>query len=284
MVSAEADAVAARGPKYWKNREGVELAPGNSKADEDSWDLTAPALAMAMMPGDKRASTWRKALVEYGIASFSRPADLTNDLVINGVNISRALPGTNANDDGTVTNHGVVNPDYTQNVIHPWWGASLLRVAGVPVPDAVFHNTDLVYRALSVVNFPSPPYAPPGGTVYQPGGQIYYPMGAKWGTRRPASFTGVDGFATLYASPDTKAAENLAAHARDTRAMQLRFSDGRIYANGNAEESYRLGKEEYAMGQMALAWWAGAVKSGPRLKSDGGDVPGINLNPRGADR
>lgn len=284
MVAAEADAVAERGPKYYRNREGQELAPGNSKADEDSWDLTAPSLAWAMMPGDRRAKTWRKATVEYGIASFARPSDLTNNLVVNGINISQALPGTNANEDGTVVNQGIVNPDYIQNVMHLWWGASLLRVARQAVPEAVFLNADIVYRALSVVNFPSPPYAAPGGTVYQPGGQIYYPMGVKWGTRRPATFTGVDGFAAIYAPPDTNAKANLAAHARDTRGMQLRFTDGRIYADGNAEESYRLGKEEYALVQTALAWWAGAVPSGPGLKVDRSKVDGVNLNPRGADR
>ncbi len=55
-------------------------------------------------------------------------------------------------------------------------------------------NTDIVYRALAVVEFASPPYAAPGGTVYAPGGQIYYPMGVSWGIRRPATFVGVDAF------------------------------------------------------------------------------------------
>ena len=284
MVAAEADAVAERGPKYYRNREGQELAPGNSKADEDSWDLTAPSLALAMMPRNHRAKTWRKATIEYGIASFARPSDLTNNQIVNGINISQALPGTNANEDGTIINHGIVNPDYIQNVMHLWWGASMLRVAKQAVPEAMFLNADIVYRALSVVKFDSPPYAAPGGTVYQPGGQIYYPMGVKWGTRRPATFTGVDGFAAVYAAPDTNAPANLAAHARDTRGMQQRFTDGRIYAAGNAEESYALGKEEYALGQTALAWWAGAVPSGPGLKVDKGSYEGINLNPRGADR
>jgi hypothetical protein len=36
------------------------------------------------------------------------------------------------------------------------------------------------------------------------------------------------------------AGEFLAAHARDTRALQLRWNDGHIYAEGNEEESYKL--------------------------------------------
>ncbi|MFM8353082.1 MAG: hypothetical protein ACKN9D_18695, partial [Actinomycetales bacterium] len=284
MIAAEADAVAERGPHYYRNRDGAELAPGNSKADEVSWDVTAPALAWAMMPGSAHADRWRKAVVEYSIAAFARPSDLTNNLVVNGVNISRSLPGTNANEDGTITNHGIVNPDYTQNVLHLWWAASMLRSARVRVPEAVFLNADIVYRALSVVKFSAPPYAQPGGTSYQDGGRIYYPMGAKGGNRRPAAFTGVDAFAVQYSAPDTKASANLAAHARDARAMQNRFNDGRIYDRGRTEEAYALGREEYALGQMALAWWAGAQPSGPAMKLDRGPVHGVKLNPRGADR
>ena len=281
MVTAEADAVAARGPHYYRTRDGTELAPGNSKADEVSWDLTAPSLALAMMPNDKRANEWRRAIVEYSIAEFARPSDLSNNVVVNGVNISRALPGTNAQEDGTIINHGIINPDYIQNVVHPWWSASLLRVGRVAAPEAMFLNDDIVYRALSVVDFPSPPYAAPGGTVYKPGGVIYYPQGVKWGARRPATFTGVDSFAAQYSAKDTHAQENLAAHARDTRAMQQRYTDGHIYAKGAVEESYALGKEEYALQQTALAWWATALPTGPAIKVDKSAVKNVNLNPRG---
>ena len=280
MVRSEADAVVARGPLYFRDRDGKELTPGDSRADENSWNLLAPALAMSMFSGDTRVSTWRATLVSLAIVSFARPSDLKSTAVFNGVAIGRALAGTNANEDGTVTNHGIVNPDYTQNVEHLWWAASMLRSGGVEVPAALFLNADIVYRALAVVDFPSPPYAAPGGTVYKPLGVIYYPMGISWGVRRPATFTGVDGFANVYAASDANAGEFLAAHARDARALQLRFTDGHMYLPGNAEESYRLGKEEYALQQMALAWWSGAVKVGPSMTVTNAQVPGTSLQPR----
>ena len=280
MVAAEADDSVARGPFYFRNRAGVELTPGDSRADEVSWDLMAPALAMAMMPKDPRVPTWRATLVSLSIAAFARPSDLTSNGIYNGVILRNSLPGTNANEDGTITNHGKVNPDYTQNVQHLWWAASLLRNAKQSVPGAVFLNADVVYRALAVVNFPSPPYAAPGGVVYQPLGQIYYPMGVGWGVRRPATFTGVDGFANVFAAADTKAGEFLAAHARDTRALQLRWTDGHIYAPGLGEETYKLGKEEYALSQMALAWWSGAIKTSTNFSIMRDKVPGVNLDSR----
>ncbi len=280
MVAAEADAVVKRGPLYFRDRAGKESTPGDSRADENSWNLLAPALALSMMPDDARAPQWRASLASIAIAAFARPADLRSSAVVNGVTLGKSLPGTNANEDGTVTNHGIVNPDYTQNVQHLWWAASLLRSGRQVVPAALFLNADIVYRALAVVEFPSPPYAAPGGTVYKPLGVIYYPMGVGWGVRRPATFTGVDGFANVYAAADAKAGEFLAAHARDARALQLRFKDGRMYQAGTTEESYRLGKEEYALSQMALAWWAGAIKKGPSMTVTNDAIPGISLAPR----
>jgi hypothetical protein len=277
MVITEAEAAGARGPRYFRNRLGQELTPGDSQSDEVSWDLMAPALALAMMHDHPNAPRWRRHLIAMSIAAFARPQDLHRDATFNGVRLDIRLPGTNANEDGTVTNHGIVNPDYTQNVEHLWWAATLLRAGGVPVPESLFLNADIVYRALAKVDFTSPPYAAPGGTVYQPGGQIYYPMGISWGTRRPATFVGVDAFARQYAAKDTNAAQYLRDHAADARAMQLRFPDGRMYAAGTGEDSYKLGKEEYALQQMALAWWAGAVGSRTGMKVDRTAYPGISL-------
>lgn len=277
MVVSEAEYASARGPRYFRNRLGQEITPGDSQSDAVSWDLMAPALAMSMMPKHRSAKKWRNSLIGMAIAAFARPSDLRDPKVVNGVRLDIRLPGTNANEDGTVTNHGIVNPDYIQNVQHLWWAASLLRSGGQPVPEALFLNADIVYRALAVVNFDSPPYAAPGGTVYQPLGQIYYPMGVSWGTRRPATFVGVDGFANAYAAPDVNAGQFLADHARDARALQLRWTDGHMYAEGRTEDSYKLGKEEYALQQMALAWWAGAVKGGLRMTVDRRAYEGISL-------
>jgi hypothetical protein len=63
--------------------------------------------------------------------------------------------------------------------------------------------------------------------------------------------------------------------------MQQRWADGRIYDKGDVEESYALGREEYALSQTALAWWAGAVPSGPGLKLDRSKIAGVNLKTRG---
>jgi hypothetical protein len=236
----------------------------------------APALALAMMPEHPNAPRWRNQLIAMSLAAFARPGDLHRKETFNGVRLDVRLPGTNANEDGSVTNHGILNPDYIQNVQHLWWAATLLRAGGVAVPESLFVNADIVYRALAKVEFPSPPYVAPGGTVYQPQGQIYYPMGVSWGVRRPATFVGVDAFARQYAAKDANAATFLREHAADARALQLRFTDGHMYADAT-EDSYKLGKEEYALQQMALAWWAGAVGRKTPFEVDRTAYPGISL-------
>lgn len=95
----------------------------------------------------------------------------------------------------------------------------------------------------------------------QPGGQVTYPMGVGWGVRCPATVV-VGAFANDYAAPDPNAATYLTAHARDARALQLRWKKGHMYTEGREGDSSRQGKEESALQQMALAWWAGAVKEG----------------------
>ena len=131
--------------------------------------------------------------------------------------------------------------------------------------EALFVNADIVYRALAVVEFASPPYAAPGGTVYAPGGQIYYPMGVSWGIRRPATFVGVDAFANLYAAPDTNAGAFLAAHAYDTRALQMRFRSGRIYAAG--QEGGRIAAARRSTPCSRLLWHGGLGRGRPTVQA-----------------
>lgn len=276
MVASEADFVSARGPRYWKNRAGEELTPGNSRADEVAWDLLAPALAIAMMPQDSRVPTWRASLASHAIAAFARPADLTSGQVVNGINVSEALGGTNANDDGTVVNHDKLNPDYIQNVENLWWAVSILRSAGQSVPAALFFNSNTVYGAFSQRNFEVPPFLDPGGFIYKEDGSIYYPAGVDWGSRRPATYVGVDAFAALYADAGLGGEKWLALHAANVRQMQARWTDGHLYTDDQVEESYKGGREEYAAHQIALAWWAMAATLAP-LNIDSGPISGINL-------
>ena len=51
-------------------------------------------------------------------------------------------------------------------------------------------------------------------------------------------------------------------------------------ADGKVEDAYKLGKEEYALSQMALAWWSGAIKTSTNFSIMRDKVPGVNLESR----
>jgi hypothetical protein len=59
--------------------------------------------------------------------------------------------------------------------------AATLSLAGLPTPRAAFHNSRLMWQGLTVKEFPSPPYAPPGGVSFRPDGTVYFPQGNDWG-------------------------------------------------------------------------------------------------------
>ncbi|HET8969510.1 MAG TPA: hypothetical protein VFN19_00505, partial [Candidatus Nanopelagicales bacterium] len=277
MVTGEADAVAERRIEYWKDRNGDYTGdPGNTKAEEMSWDTFAPALAAAMFPTDPRATAWRTAVVQRGLASYATPADLTGTERVNGITLSSFLRGTNAKNDGTVVNHAVLNPDYMAAVGQLWAAGTMLRAGGSAVPKALLHNGALVYQSLATVRFPADTYpeAPePRGPIYQPDGSIYFPGTVSWGRDRRGLWASLDGAAHVWgvgSQPDgLDAAQWLSHHIAGQRALQARFTDGHTYGDPS-EDVYVGGREEYNGQQLALAYWTRAIVGSTTLRYDTG--------------
>jgi len=268
MVVAEADEVAYRPIEYWKDRSGAFVGrAGDSRAEDVSWDGMVVALAAAMMPRHERAAAWRTSFVQRSIASYARPADLSDTTPVNGIVPATFLRGTNMLDDGTVINHSTLNPDYMSAIQQNWAAGLTLRAAGQPVPRATVVNGARVYDALRSLSFPTadwPNAAAPGGTIYRSDGSIYFPGTVSWGRARRGIWIATDALARAV-KVDTNPAISLRAgnylwlHARDQRLLQARFADGHTYADGPDEDSYVGGREEYNAQQLAIAYWSRAV-------------------------
>ncbi|MEI6373337.1 MAG: VCBS repeat-containing protein [Actinomycetes bacterium] len=277
MVADEADTVAARPLAYWRDRSGAFTgSPGNTRAEDVSWDAMIVALAASMMPSHPHATVWRTALVQHSVASFASPADLQSLTAVNGIVPARFLQGTNANDDGTVVNHGTLNPDYMAAVAQNWISGFTLRAALQPVPIATLYNGARVYKALRAVSFPTatwPNATAPGGTIYQSNGSIYFPGTVSWGRERRGIWTSTDALARLtHVDADPTIALNagnyLWLHARDQRLLQARFLDGHSYTEASLEDIYPGGREEYNAQQLAAGYWARAVNDSIPLRRD----------------
>ena len=276
MVVSEADFRLTQPVEYWADPQGAIRSPGNTKAEENSWNSTLLELAVNMMPTHPRAAAWRVRAVELQVASYATAKDVVDSTtVVNGVSLAGRLQGFNAYDDGTVENHSRIHPDYMTNIQHLWWAADVAGLAGRQPPAAAFHNAGLVYGAFSTLSFtagaPAPVspaagpanYLEPGGTIYTRGtNDIYFPQGTTWGAPRRAPFVSFDAHAAAYgiAAPGSWSAEEaLAQHVAGQRALQSANADGRTYSTDPAlaaqQDSY-YGREEYAAQQLATAWLA----------------------------
>ena len=256
MVENEAGALTNYPVPYYQDVDGTVLTPGDTKAEEDSWDAMILQLALAMMPTHPLATAWAQKNVELMLAAFSRQQDLTDDTVFSGRPLRDWLHGSNINADGTVVNHGIIHPDYMATVIQNLTAPVLDAQAGEPAPEAALHDADVVYGALTTRTFDAPPFRDPGGTIYVPdSAALYYPQSDDWGTSRIAHMVALDEMAVDMQLDDhaaVPAATELDLHLQQVAAMQARGKDGRSYQTPE-EDTYNL-REEWVAYHLSLAW------------------------------
>jgi hypothetical protein len=261
-----------------------------------AWDVGLLELAHIMFPTAPNAAAYRRHAVQWAVASYATPADLSATEPVNGVAPTQRLRGSNALDDGTVVNRHLLDPDYMGNIQHLWWAADFAQLARTSTPAAVWHNAQLVYGAFSTLEFtagaPSASggarsYVEPGGTIYRRGSaDLYYPDGPGWGPARPAPFMSLDAHALAYGLAPPEAwhpGDALAAHTQGQLALS--------HSSGGTGATYSLdpetarqqdrypGREEYAAQQVATAWLALhlAAWGQPTLDEGHYAVPGTAL-------
>jgi hypothetical protein len=76
MVAYEADWRRYQPVRYYRDRNGVILTPGDTGAEENAWNATVLYLAAAMLPTDPRAAGWRRQGNDWGTVRPSMYAAL----------------------------------------------------------------------------------------------------------------------------------------------------------------------------------------------------------------
>jgi len=169
---------------------------GDTKAEESAWNSMIFHVACAMMPRHPNVPRWKEVCSELMASAYAREADMGNETVLDGKPLREWLAGYNARDDGTVVNHGFVHPDYMTCVTLKLRAHSTQSLVGRPVPESAGFGATTVYRALVTRRWPSPPFKPPGGTIYVPGrAEVYYPQGTDWFAGRIVIFYVLDVYA-----------------------------------------------------------------------------------------
>ena len=119
----------------------------DTKAEETAWDAEILAVALALLPDHAHALQWRQRLVEFGLNTFSRPSDQENRSTVDGIMVSDALRSCNIHQDGSLENHGTTHFCYVASpLISKAWCTFALSRASLPVPAALSHNVEHVWR------------------------------------------------------------------------------------------------------------------------------------------
>jgi hypothetical protein len=84
MIIYESDRFLTYKVPYYQNKEGKVVFPGDTKAEENSWNSCILQIATAMMPSHKNHKKWMEKNIELLISSYVRPSDLHRNQTING--------------------------------------------------------------------------------------------------------------------------------------------------------------------------------------------------------
>lgn len=258
MVVSEANNIPEA--RYYKDKNGNELYEGNTQAEENSAWVSLLGLAVAMMPKHENAQIWLDQLIDLSVIAFSKPTDLTSDKQYNNRKISDILEGYNIEDNGTLINHGFMHPIYMLAIEQNMNVALMFSLAKIDIPEALFHNSDTIYYALTDLEFDVTQYLEPGGTIYQTNmDEIYFPEGNDWGEYFPMYFGQVDVLANVFGFDHLSSSDASywsKKHNQQQLYLQKRSIDGRTYKN-NIENNYKLKEERIAQisSSTYLAKW-----------------------------
>jgi hypothetical protein len=252
-VAEEADRLLAIDPPFHRDASGTVVIAGDSKAEENGWNAALLFLAARMYKSvaPEKADQWEAQGRWYALSANATPDQVGTD---------PRIIGSNLNVDGTVTNHGIIHPDYMAStgemqakyLLVTQWSRSGL-------PSEYSNRFMDVWRGLTVRKFRVGPYWKPGGLIYRVGSRgvatanIYYPQGADWSKRRKHNFALMD-VAVFFAGHDV-GYKWAGAHLSALVKQQARHKDGHILSKG---ESYF--KEEEQFGAVCSAEMVEALR------------------------
>lgn len=228
-VASEADRLLDMPPPFFRTPAGAMLYKDDSKSEENGWNGTFLLMAATQYPNHPHASAWGRQARAYLITANATPQQLGSD--------PRIL-GSNLNADGTVTNHGTINPDYMFATAESALRCDLI-CDGTDVRAPESHNNLLyVWNALTRLRFVAGQgYQAPGGTIYgytahgHPTASIYYPQRPDWSADRRFNAAEMD--VEIWASTgDVLAYDFARAHLAHTLGQQARHEDGRTFSAG----------------------------------------------------
>lgn len=264
MIRSECDYVVSyAGVNVYKDRRGTIINEGDSKAEENAWNATILALAIAAIPDDTRQGERIRRFIELNITAMSRPSDVFSDKIIDGYSFENS-PGSNINEDGSVVNHGKWHIDYMASPIESLAESSiaLSYARERKFFNCLCFNVDIIYNALVELDLGKFDSSKTGHHFYErtrtgeTSSTTNMPGNNEWGSNRQANYFLVDIYADLIGAdrdlPDRLKANKWAkCRLEKITEMMRRDNSGRIYQDG--EEHFASG-QLYAMACLTQAY------------------------------
>lgn len=175
---------------------------GDTKAEENGWNLICIALARNMFPTHPHAAAWQAKAIEYAMNTLSAPQDLQDKRLVDGHAVCDWVHGANVQPDFTLENHNFFHPSYVAcSSYFLTQTAMYYTLAGQPIPAAATHHLLDTWHMLQ--------------TIILPCGESAFPQGMDW------ELHGLN-FINLFASLGTWQKDPLAARMEQITLQYMR--------------------------------------------------------------
>ncbi len=128
---------------------------GDTKAEENGWEVDVLAAALGLFPNDPLAEKWFLRLREFAINSYSHYSDATNNHVIDphydDVTVASLFKGNNLYPDYTLQNHNLFHTSY-QNVVMQELGEAALALQIFQGNNAKWKTNALMHNNQEVMD------------------------------------------------------------------------------------------------------------------------------------
>ena len=198
---------------------------GDTKAEEDGWNMVCLAVAASLFPAHPHAAAWHQKAIEYMINTLSVPQDADDQRVVDGRLVSDWFAGANLHPDFTLENHNMFHPSYVACSSYFLTQAAMYYThARQPMPQAATHHlldTWGMFRTLAL-----------------PSAEVAYPQGMDW------ELHGLP-YINLYASLAGYQKDALAARLEQSGLQYMRAWQARCHGDLTVPGS-RLGFTRHA--------------------------------------
>ena len=128
---------------------------GDTKAEENGWNMICISIAANMFPNHPHAAAWNQKAIEYMINTLSAPQDRQDHSLVDGRPLSEWFAGENVHSDFTLENHGFFHPAYVACSSYFLTQAAMYYTyAHRPIPQAATHHLLDTWRMLQPMVLP----------------------------------------------------------------------------------------------------------------------------------